>query len=54
MNKQEVQFAVVTNGKEIVRIGHSVVLQPEIKFGGGAVKWFDDSQLYKKKTENES
>ncbi len=51
MNKQEIQFAVVRKGSEVVRVGRSQILQPEIKFSGGTIKWLDDA-LYKKKSGN--
>ena len=42
MNKQEIKFAVVTKGRDVVAIGRSQVLQPEIRFSGGTIKWLDD------------
>lgn len=49
MDKQTLEFAVETKDGVIKRIGKSVIEQPEIKFKGGEVKWFDDSQLIRKK-----
>lgn len=49
MDKQAVDFAVETKNGVIRRISNSVIEQPEIKFKGGEIKWFDDSKLIKKK-----
>lgn len=49
MDKQAVEFAVETKNGVIKRIGKSVIEQPEIKFKGGEIKWFDDSKLIRKK-----
>ena len=53
MDRQEIQFAVARKGNEVVAVGRSQVLQPEIKFNGVTIKWIDD-ELYKKKTGNNS
>ena len=47
MNKQEIWFAAARKGSEVVNVGRSQVLQPELKFSGGTIKWIDD-ELYKK------
>lgn len=51
--RQEIQFAVVRKGSEIVTVGLSQILQPEIRFSGGTIKWLDD-ELYRKKADNRS
>lgn len=53
MNKQENVFAIKTKEGVIEQVGKSIILQPEIKFKGGGIKWFDDSQLLKKHNNNE-
>ena len=49
MDKQAVEFTVETKNGVIRRISNSVIEQPEIKFKGGKIKWFDDSKLIRKK-----
>ena len=49
MDKQALQFAVEIKNGVITRISNSVIEQPEIKFKGGKIKWFDDSKLIRKK-----
>lgn len=48
MNKCEIQFAVVTNGKEVTTIGRSFIAHPPIRHDGKETKWFDDSRILKK------
>ncbi len=48
MVKQEIQFAVVTKGNKVTAIGRSQVFQPEVKFRGGGIRWFDDTKLIRK------
>lgn len=47
MKKQTVNFAVKTENGVVKEVGRSAVLQPNPKFKGGSVKWFDDSKLVK-------
>lgn len=47
MKKQTVNFAVKTEKGVVTRVGHSAVLQPNLKFKGGSVKWVDDKKLVK-------
>lgn len=47
MKKQTVDFAVKTEKGIVKKIGHSVMLQPNPKFKGGSIKWFDDGRLVK-------
>lgn len=49
MDKQENVFTVKTKSGCIEQVGKSVITQPKIKFTGGKIKWFDDSQLLKSK-----
>lgn len=48
MKKQKVVIARKTKEGEVQPISRSVVFQPEVKFKGGTVPWFDDSKLLKK------
>ena len=41
MNKQEIWSATARKGSEVVNIGRSQVLQPELKFNGGTINWID-------------
>lgn len=47
MKEQTVNFAVQTEKGVVKEVGRSVILQPNPKFKGGSVKWFDDSKLLK-------
>lgn len=44
---QQVNIAVKTESGEVKQISRGVIFQPETRFKGGAVKWFDDSKLVK-------
>ncbi len=48
MHKTTVQFATVTNNKEVKKVGKSVIFQPKTNFKGGSIKYFDDSKLIRK------
>lgn len=39
----ETDHGIVTN------IGYSAIMQPNVKFSGKPMKWFDDTKLLKKK-----
>ena len=41
-------FVVETGKENQVRIGKSIIMQPEVHFNGKGIKWFDDGQLIKK------
>ena len=43
--KQSCTFAVVTKNNEVIRVGNSVIYQPQTKPVIGNTKWFDDSKL---------
>lgn len=43
MDKQINQFAVKKTDGIVTQIGKSYILQPEIKFSGGSIKWYEDS-----------
>lgn len=47
MKKQTVNFAVKSEKGVVKEIGHSSMSQPNPKFKGGSVKYFDDSKLIK-------
>lgn len=48
MDKTTLKFITVIKNGEVKHIGKSIIRQPEVKFGGGSIKWFDDKQLVKK------
>lgn len=48
MDKTTLQFTTVTKNREVKYIGKSIIRQPEVKFGGGSIKWFDDRLLLKR------
>lgn len=48
MDKTTLKFITVIKNGEVKQIGKSIIRQPEVKFGGGSIKWFDDKQLVKK------
>lgn len=48
MDKTTLHFFTVIKNGEVKHIGKSIIRQPEVKFGGGSIKWFDDKQLVKK------
>ena len=45
MEKQTVEFAVVTENGVVKQIGKSIMVQPKICFKGGEIPWFDDNKL---------
>ena len=47
-DKTTLKFITVIKNGEVKHIGKSIIRQPEVKFGGGSIKWFDDKQLVKK------
>ena len=49
MKKQENTFAVETKDGVVQTIGKSVILQPKIVYNSQKTKWFDESQLIRKK-----
>lgn len=49
MKKSTITFATITDHGTITIIGKSAIYTPPINFKGGSAKWFDDSQLLKKK-----
>ena len=42
-------FVVETNHGIVTNIGYSAIMQPNVKFSGKPMKWFDDTKLLKKK-----
>lgn len=50
MDKTTLKFITVIKNGEVKHIGKSIIRQPEVKFGGGSIKWFDDKQLVKQRT----
>lgn len=42
-------FVVETDHGIVTKIGYSAIMQPNVKFSGKPMKWFDDSKLLKKK-----
>lgn len=52
MNKQTLEFATIRkNG--ITKAGHSFYFQPKVEYKNGGVKWFDDTKLMDKSSENQ-
>lgn len=49
MHKTTVQFATVTENKDVKKVGKSVIVQPKTNFKGGTIKYFDDSKLIKRR-----
>lgn len=49
MHTQTITFAALSNEQRMVKIGISVMEQPQLRFQGGEVKWFDESRLMKKR-----
>ena len=47
MRTQNVNITVKTDAGQIKQISKGVIFQPETKFKGGSVKWFDDNKLLK-------
>lgn len=48
MNRQTVQFAIVTKTGVVQRVGSSSIYHPPIQYDGRKTKWFDDSKLIRK------
>lgn len=48
MNKQTNTFYTETKNGIVKTIGKSSIEQPQTRFKGGSVNWFDDSKLIKK------
>lgn len=48
MDKTTLQFITVIKNSEVIHIEKSIIRQPEVKFGGGSIKWFDDRLLLKR------
>ena len=42
-------FVVETDHGIETNIGYSAIMQPNVKFSGKPMKWFDDTKLLKKK-----
>lgn len=51
MYKTEMKHAVVVKNGVVKQVGRSAILQRKPKFGGGKVKWYDDSKLIRKKDD---
>ena len=47
MNTQKVNIAVKTELGQVKQVSKGAIFQPESRFKGGSVKWFDDSKLIK-------
>lgn len=45
------QHAIAVENGEVKQVGRSVILQRKPKFGGGEVKWYDDSKLIRKNND---
>ena len=42
MDKTTLHFFTAIKNGEVKHIGKSIIIQPEVNFGGGSIKWFDD------------
>lgn len=42
MDKTTLHFFTAIKSGKVKHIGKSIIIQPEVKFGGGTIKWFDD------------
>lgn len=49
MEKRSSEFYVKTDSKVVQTIGKSYVMQPQICFKGGSIKWYEDA--YKKEPD---
>lgn len=49
MNRVKADFGVKINSDNTVTVGRSYVEVPQIQWNGSGIKWFDDSQLLRKK-----
>lgn len=47
MKKSEICFAVITDRKEVVKVGRSVVVHPPVRYTGKGIRWLDDATLLK-------
>lgn len=45
--KQSCTFAIITKDNEVVRVGNSVIYQPQTKPTVCGIRWYDDSKLLK-------
>lgn len=43
------EFVVTSTNGNVTNIGYSAIMQPNVKFSGKPMKWFDDTKLLKKK-----
>lgn len=48
MDKTALHFFTAIKNGEVKHIGKSIIIQPEVKFGGGTIKWLDDRLLLKR------
>ncbi len=48
MDKTTLHFFTAIKNGEVKHIGKSIIRQPEIKYGVGSIKWFDDRLLLKR------
>lgn len=44
---QNVNIAVKAESGQVKQVSKGAIFQPETRFKGGSVKWFDDSKLIK-------
>ena len=42
------EFVVTSANGNITGVGNSAIMQPNVKFSGKPMKWFDDTKLLKK------
>ena len=49
MVRQEIRFTVQKCNGVVTNIGKSVIYQPQVRFGGGSIKWYEDKRKEKMK-----
>ena len=42
------EFVITSANGNITDVGNSAIMQPNVKFSGKPMKWFDDTKLLKK------
>lgn len=50
-DKKTVQFTTTLKDGVVQKVGRSTVEQPKVNFNNKGIKWFDDSKLYKRRTD---
>lgn len=48
LDKQTIEFVVITKNNVVTEIGRSYIEHPKIQFNGNGIKWYDDKVLTKR------